>query len=259
MDAQDTGREMMSVIVKYSVEQATEFAAKEFARIVQRAADSRGACAVAMAGGTTPYVLYRKLAQTVATGKVPWEKVEVFFGDERDVPLDNVESNYCMARRTLLDNVPIEPTKVHPMRGDAEDLQAAAAEYEDVVRDLVPADPGGVPRFDLVLLGMGADGHTASLFPGTEALDVSDRLVIAYHVPVLGRKRMTFTFPLINAARDIVLLVTGEDKADAVARLLGHDEAAKRPIPAARIHTDDGRITLILDAAAAKQTGREPG
>ena len=258
MDAQDTGREMVSVVVKYSVEQATEFAAKEFARIVQEAVGSRGACSVALAGGTTPYVLYGKLAQTVATGKVPWNKVEVFFGDERDVPLDNVESNYCMVRRTLLDNVPIQPTKVHPMGADADDIQAAAAEYEGVIRNLVPSERGGVPRFDLILLGMGADGHTASLFPGTEAIDVSDRLVIGYHVPVLGRKRMTFTFPLINAARNIVLLVTGEDKADAVARLLGDDKEAKRSIPAARIHTDDGRITLILDAAAAKQTGREP-
>jgi 6-phosphogluconolactonase len=180
--------------------------------------------------------------------------VEIFFGDERDVPHDDVESNYNMALRTLLDFVPIQPTRVHPMRGDAADLPAAAAEYERIIRQLVPAGPAGTPVFDLVLLGMGVDGHTASLFPGTEALAVADKLVTSYFVPVLGRSRMTLTLPLINAARNVIFLVTGEDKASAVAVLMGNDKAARQRIPSAHVAPAAGKLTFILDQAAAKLT-----
>jgi 6-phosphogluconolactonase len=242
------------IIVRRTVSDATDAAALAFERIVRETVRRKDVCHVALSGGTTPYLLYKELARATATGDLPWGQVEIFFGDERDVPHDDVESNYNMALRTLLDFVPVQPTRVHPMRGDAADLPAAAAEYERIIRQTVPAGPDGTPVFDLVLLGMGVDGHTASLFPGTEALAVTDKLVTAYFVPVLGRSRMTFTLPLINAAKNVMFLVTGEDKAHAVADLMGHDEAARKRIPSAHVAPAGGKLTFILDQAAAKLT-----
>jgi 6-phosphogluconolactonase len=246
------------VIVRRTIPDATDAAARAFQRIVRDTLRKKDVCHVALAGGTTPYLLYKELAIPGAAGEVPWGQVEVFFGDERDVPLDDVESNYNMASRTLLNNVPVQPDRVHAMRADAPDVQAAATEYEQVLRRLVPAGTDGVPVLDLVLLGMGGDGHTASLFPGTYALEVADRLVLAYHVPVLGRQRMTFTLPLINAARNVLFLITGEDKAEAVSALLNPDPKAGGITPAARVAPKNGKLTIVLDQAAAKLTSLEP-
>jgi len=247
------------IIVEPTVEAAVEFVAGLFKTIVCEAASQRSACRMALAGGTTPRALYQRLAEDPSGEQVPWSQVEVFFGDERDVPLDHVESNYRMVQRTLLDHVPIHPMRVHPMRADAEDIEATAAEYERTVRQLVPAGQDGVPCFDLVLLGMGGDGHTASLFPGADALRENQRLVVAYHVPVLGRKRMTVTFPLINAARNVVLLVTGADKAQSVAVLLGPDTEARKALPAAGVNPAAGMLSIVLDAEAARSAGLKAG
>jgi len=198
-------------------------------------------------------LLYQQLARSCASGEVPWGQVQVFFGDERDVPHDHVESNYHMAAKTLLDHVPVEPGHVHPMPADSADLARAAADYEQNVRRVVPTAGGEIPRFDCILLGMGADGHTASLFPGTEAVGETGKLVTSNFVPVLGRNRMTFSFPLINAARSVILLVTGEDKAAAVAALLGDDPAARADLPVARLAMDE-RFILVLDAPAARRS-----
>jgi len=246
------------VIVRRTAADAADAAAAAFMAIVRDALRHQNVCHIALSGGTTPYLLYKDLASAAAISDLPWGGIEVFFADERDVPHDDIESNYNMALRTLLNNVPVQPTRVHPMRCDAPDLQAAAAEYEQTLRKIVPAGPDGVPVLDLILLGMGADGHTASLFPGTEALNESVKLVLAYHVPVLGRSRLTFTYPLINAARNVVFLVTGEDKAPAVAALLGNDPDARKNIPSACVAPKNGKLTLILDQAAAKMTSIEP-
>jgi 6-phosphogluconolactonase len=163
-----------------------------------------------------------------------------------------------MVQRTLLDHVPIDLAKVHPMPADAEDIQAAAAHYEQAIRQTVPTDGGQIPRFDLILLGMGGDGHTASLFPNTEALKEHQRLVYAGFVPVLGRNRMTFTYPLINAARNVMFLVTGSDKAEAVLGVLGDSEEIRRQLPAAAVQPTDGCLIVVLDAAAARLTGIAP-
>ncbi len=242
------------IVIEPTTPESATFVSDLFKTIICDAVAQRDACHVALAGGTTPHMLYQGLTAAAATGEVPWSGVTVFFGDERDVPLDHVESNYYMAQRTLLDHVPIEPDRIHPMRGDAEDLNAAAAEYEEIIRRQVPAGADGLPKFDLILLGMGADGHTASLFPNTDAVQEHKRLVVCNHVPVLGRSRMTFTFPLINSARHVVLMVTGEDKAAAVAKLVSNDPAVRKEIPAGRIELTDGTLTLVMDAAAAHQT-----
>ncbi len=241
----------LRVVIEDTVDQATRMVADLFKTIICDAVAQRNACFLALAGGTTPRLLYQRLAGEVPTQPLPWESVEVFFGDERDVPQDDVDSNFRMAQRTLLDHVPVPPDQIHPMPADAADLAAAAEGYEQAIREVVPADDG-TPRFDIVLLGMGGDGHTASLFPDTPALQERQKLVAGQFVPVLGRSRMTFTYPLINAARNIILLVTGPDKAESVATLLHGDADARSRIPAAGVRPTDGIVYLILDREAAR-------
>jgi len=245
------------VYVEPSVEQATGLASKFFKEVVSEAGGRDGLCHLALAGGTTPHGLYLRLASDGCSGEVPWQNVEVFFGDERDVPQDHVASNYRMAQRTLLDHVPIELVHIHPMPADSEDIQGAAAEYEKAIRKAVPSDEQGIPRFDLILLGMGGDGHTAGIFPNTEAVGETEKLVVAYRVPVLGRDRMTVTFPLINAARNVILFVTGADKADAVAKLLDNDPQARAELPVSHVDPAKGNFKIILDAAAARATNQK--
>ena len=246
------------IFVEPTAEQATGLASKFVKEAIGEAVQRHGACYAALAGGTTPHGLYLRLAADGVCGDVPWHDVAVFFGDERDVPQDHVESNYRMAQRTLLDHVPINLMHVHPMPADAEDLQAAAAEYEGTIRRFVPDGDGPAPRFDLILLGMGVDGHVASLFPNTDALQEAERLVVSYFVPVLGRNRMSFTYPLINAARSVILFVTGSDKGETIAALLGDDEQARRKLPASGVDPTDGKLLIILDAAAAKAANLKP-
>jgi len=240
------------VLVEPTAAQADVTAANLLRTMVCEAVSERGVCHLALAGGTTPRALYQDLARQAAQGDVPWHRTEVFFGDEHDVPQDHVDSIYNMVQRTLLDHVPIPPNRVHPMPGDAADPVSAAAEYEVTIRRIVPVEDGTIPRFDLILLGMGGDGHTASLFPGTDALRERKKLVTACLVPRLGRNRMTLTFPLLNAARNLIMLITGEDKAPAVSALLSDDPEARRKIPAAQIKPVSGKLYIVLDVAAAK-------
>ena len=246
------------VIVEGTAEQATAAAANLFKTIVCETVKQRGRVYIALAGGTTPHALYQKLASDATSGEVPWREVEVFFGDQRDVPQDHVESNYRMAQRALLDHVPIDPSRIHPMPADAEDIHTAAQQYEQTIRRAVPAEGAHVPRFDLILLGMGGDGHTASLFPNTDALKEHQRLIYAGFVPVLGRTRMTFTYTLINAARNVMFLVTGADKAEAVLGVLGDSEEIRKQLPAAAVRPTDGALIMVLDAAAARLIGIAP-
>ena len=255
MPEQKTDRKIM---VEATALTATAAAAKLVRSIVCESVADHGACTIALAGGTTPHALYQSLARTAMNDQVAWPSVEVFFSDERDVPLDDVESNYGMAQRTLLDHVPISPSRVYPMQADSADLDAAAAEYEAIIRDIVPAGADGIPRFDLILLGVGADGHTGSLFPRTAALSETRKLITVNSVPVLGRSRLTMTFPLINAARNVLMLVTGDDKAEMTAKLLGGDPVAAAGLPAAAVAPTNGRLVLVLDAASVRGTGLRP-
>jgi len=248
------GKSTAEVIVKSTSEDAAAAAANLFRKIVCQTVADRRVCNLALAGGTTPHELYEKLAAEVFDCDMPWPSVKVFFGDERDVPHDHVDSNYHMAQRALLDIAPVPPEQIHPMPADADDLNEAAEEYEQLIRRIVGGESEDTPGFDLILLGMGADGHTASLFPRTKALNETEKLVVSQYVPVLGRNRMTFTFPLINAARHVMFLITGEDKADAVAAILSKDEQRRKNFPAAFVKPTDGRLVFVLDTAAAKKT-----
>ncbi len=208
-------------------------AAEWLEREVARAIAGRGACALCLAGGRTPEPVYRALA---SASSIDWSRVEVFFGDERAVPPDHPDSNYLMVYRVLLSRVPVPAGQVHRMEAERSDREAAAREYE---RSL-PS------RLDILVLGMGPDGHTASLFPGSAALDERQRLV----VPVIGAKpppeRLTITPPVIEAARRVAVMATGQDKAAMVARAIEGPPAPKDvPVQLAR------RGTWFLDQAAA--------
>jgi 6-phosphogluconolactonase len=227
-------------------------AAEEFARLAGEAVRERGAFSVALAGGSTPRRLYALLADEGAPfrGLVPWQRTRVFFGDERHVPPDHPDSNFRMAREALLSRVPV--AGVHRIPGELADPGAAAAAYEADLRDafgLREGDPP--PRLDLLLLGLGADGHTASLFPGNPALGEQRRWVVAPWVDRLAVHRVTLTLPVLRRARAVVFLVAGAEKAPALARVLA--PAPDAPIlPAALVAREaEGPVLWLVDADAA--------
>jgi 6-phosphogluconolactonase len=212
----------------------------------QAAIDDHGTFHLALTGGSTPQIVCPLLVVPPRVLQLDWTKVEFFFGDERAVPARHPDSNYNLARQTLLDYLPrVAPGQIHRMIGEAADLDAAARAYQALLGRIVPKGASGVPAFDLIWLGMGPDGHTASLFPGTDALDESERWVVPNWVPQLDAWRLTLTFPILNAAREVNLVATGEEKAWAVrAAQAGTDEAV-----AGRVDAD--RTVWLVDHAAA--------
>ena len=232
----------MSVHVYESPEKLAEAAAREFATKAAEAIEERGRFAVVLAGGSTPKATYGILARDY-TDSIDWGKVHVFFGDERTVPPDHEDSNYRMAREALLDHIRVG--SVHRIRCELPPDDSAAA-YKEDLREFF----GGLPQFDLILLGIGGDGHTASLFPETPALEVQDRWVVANPVPKLDTTRVTLTVPVINAARLVVFLVAGEDKAEALKEILEGD-ADPREYPATLVRPPTGP-DWMLDHAAAR-------
>jgi len=222
-----------------------EAAAGEFARVASEAVSTRGRFSVALSGGSTPRALFELLASDAWTARLPWGEIHVFWADERCVPPDHADSNFGMARDFLLSRVPLCGEKVHRMRGE-EDPAAAAMDYENELKHELGPDGA----LDLILLGMGADGHTASLFPGTPALAESARLVVANYVPSLGSWRLTLTLPCLNAARHVVFLVAGADKSESVTRALAGDADPAPLPPAARVRPRSGKLIWLLDGAA---------
>jgi 6-phosphogluconolactonase len=221
-------------------------AATEFAALATQAVDFRGRFTVALSGGSTPKSLYVLLASN-SISKIPWDKTYFFFGDERHVPPDDPESNYRMARVTgLLARVPADHVfRVHTEQKDAD---TAARAYEETLRQFFALQPGEFPRFDLVLLGLGPDGHTASLFPGTSALNENIRLVVANWVDKFQSYRITLTLPVLNHAACAVFLVSGADKASTVREVLRNDQAN---LPSQKVHPANGRLLWLMDRGAA--------
>ncbi|HVF55355.1 MAG TPA: 6-phosphogluconolactonase [Pyrinomonadaceae bacterium] len=222
-------------------------AANRFVELARAAVASKGTFAVALAGGSTPRSVYELLAGEEFRGAVEWGSVHVFFGDERCVPPDDADSNYRMANEALLSRVPIPTENVHRIRGES-DAAANASLYEDEMRAFF----GDVdwPRLDLVFLGMGEDGHTASLFPGTEALAETRAWVVANWVEKLGAWRVTLTAPTINHAAHIVFIVNGAAKAARLAEVI---KGERRPaeLPAQLVRPIDGILEWLVDRAAA--------
>ena len=234
----------MSVQVFETPELLAEAAARAFVEGAAEAIAERGRFAVALAGGSTPKATYEVLARDHAGG-VDWPNVHVFFGDERTVPPDHGDSNYRMAREALLDHVPVG--FVHRMRGELPPDEAAAS-YEGELNEFFGGEP---PALDLVMLGIGEDGHTASLFPQTPALEATDRLVVANPVPKLETTRLTLTAPVLNVARRVVFLVAGEGKSEALAQILEGD-ADPRAYPAKLVRPPSGPIWIVdRDAAGS--------
>jgi 6-phosphogluconolactonase len=225
-------------------------AAETFAVAAVDAVEARGVFSVALSGGSTPAGLYTLLATDPGLRRrIPWDNAQIFWSDERHVPPDSPDSNYRMANATLLTHVPLRADQVHRVEGENPDASDAAERYEDEVRSVI--DRGAqVPRLDLVLLGIGADGHTASLFPGSPALAEKHRLVVSNWVEAFGADRITMTLPMINAARLVMFLVAGKEKAAAVREVL-RPSPGTPPLPARLVNAVDGRVIWCLDAAAA--------
>jgi 6-phosphogluconolactonase len=219
--------------------------AQRIADAAGRAIANHGAFTLALSGGSTPKPVYELLAQEPFRSQIDWEKVEIYFGDERCVPADSPQSNYRMANEALLSKVPIPSDNVFRMRGEI-DPHTAAIEYGQMLKSRL--GDGGL---DLVLLGMGPDGHTASLFPGTEALDETHHRCVANFVPKMNAWRITLTAPFLNRSFDVMFLVAGADKEPMVSRAL---EGSGDPIPVQLIQPQ-GRLVWLLDAAAAGMHG----
>lgn len=232
----------------------SEAAAQYVADSAQRAIAERGRFTLALAGGSTPRRLYQLLATPSWRERIAWERWHFFLGDERLVPPTDKDSNFGMARDALLDHVPVGAAQIHRVPTEAGDADTVAARYEAEIRDFFGRSTNERPRFDLVLLGMGSDGHTASLFPDKPTLEETERLVMASPPGVLPPPvdRVTFTFPLLNAARAVAFLVAGEDKRPALRAVqAGLPFGDAGAAPAARVRPVDGELRWFVDAAAA--------
>ncbi len=216
--------------------------------VIEDAVRARGVAHVAISGGHTPRPLYRLLAHSPWQERIPWAHTHIWWVDERCVPPDHPESNYATAYALWLQHQPV--VIIHRIRGE-ESPERAAALYEQELQQLF--DPRAWPRFDLILLGMGADGHTASLFPGDAALRVRDAWVTVGHAPSPPHARVTLTLPLINQARHILFLVAGHNKAPALRRVF--QEVSPHPPPAALVDPEDGQLLWLLDEAVAQDAG----
>ena len=231
-------------------------AAEEFVRTARAAIGAQGRFTVALSGGSTPKGLYSLLAANYAD--FAWSRVFLFFGDERHVPPTDPDSNYRMVHESLLTKIVIPAENVFRVPAENPGAAAAASDYEAQIRgffELRPEiRPGEFPRFDLILLGLGPDGHTASLFPDSPALDESSRLVVANWVAKLNAYRITFTFPVLNRAAEVMFMAIGADKADMLHKVLEGKNIP--PLPSQRVKPSDGNLLWMLDEAAAAKLTR---
>jgi 6-phosphogluconolactonase len=230
-------------------------AALRFIEIARESIAARGRFSVALAGGSTPKRIYELLASDELSNQLDWSHVHIFFGDERCVPPDDAESNYRMANESLLARVALPEQNVHRMRGEG-DAVANARLYEDELRGYFDGEDW--PQFDLVMLGMGDDGHTASLFPGTRALDVHAAWVTANWVEKFNAFRVTLTVPAINHARHVMFIITGASKAERLQEVLYGAREPQR-LPSQLIQPHEGGLAWFLDEAAAKLLRKDEG
>jgi 6-phosphogluconolactonase len=249
--SEEAARVEQRVVVAADAAALTIAAAGHLRRGIGDAIAARGACWIALAGGRTPRAVYEQLAGA-GTPAIDWTRVHVAFGDERVVPPDHADSNYAMAKAALFDRVPLPASQIHRIEGERGDAAGAADAYAAHLSRALALAPGAWPVLDLVLLGVGPDGHTASLFPHTPALAVTDRLAAAAIAPSPPASRVTLTYPVLNAARAVVVLVSGADKAGAVARAFD-DEVPVADCPVRGVRPAAGSLTWHLDAAAASK------
>ncbi len=225
-------------------------AAAEFIALASTAIRDHEKFSVALSGGSTPKSLYSVLARSA----LPWDKIFFFWSDERHVPPDHPESNYRMAKEALLSIVPVPPENIFRVRAEEKDANVVAKDYEEALRSFFRLRPGEFPRFDLILLGLGPDGHTASLFPNTPALNETKRLVVANWVEKFKTNRITFTYPVLNYAACVIFLVSGGDKSEIVREVLENPGA---DLPSQKVHPANGRLLWLLDKDAASKLSKK--
>ena len=236
----------MEIVIKPDLVALSEYAAELFVARAGADTENGGRFSVALSGGSTPKELYRLLASASVRERIDWARVYFFFSDERCVPPDSPESNYRMADETLLTPLEVPDSNIFRWHGE-EKPEKAAADYEFEIKSFFRSD---MPVFDLVLLGMGSDGHTASLFPHSPALHESESLAVSNWVEKLNSFRLTFTYRLINNAANVMFLVAGKDKAEVLARVL-RGEGRVEELPSRGVQPEDGNLIWAVDASAA--------
>ena len=231
--------------------EVTKAAAEMFTVAAERAVNTRGLARIAISGGSTPKAMFQLLADASAPyrARVPWAKLELFWVDERCVQPDDPESNFGMTKAAMLDKIPLPAANIHRMEGEL-DPEEAASRYESEIRNTFKLEGAETPTFDLILLGLGPDGHTASLFPHTAGLGEMARIVIANHVPQKDTWRLTLTWPVITQGREVAFLMEGTEKAEMIERIFtgAYDPET---YPAQLIRPANGKLTLLMDCAAA--------
>ncbi len=229
-------------------------AAVELNRMAKECVAARGIFTLSLAGGSTPRKLYGLLGSDPEFRDFPWEKTHLFFGDERHVPPSHIDSNYLMTSTTLLSSGLVPAPNVHRIRAELPDANVAALDYDVEMHEFFTQEMrrDGFPRFDVILLGMGPDGHTASLFPGSKALEEKDRWVVANWVEKFNSARITFTFPVLNAAATVLMLVAGKDKTDMMHNVLVANRN-EHVYPVQRVQPVNGAKIWMLDEAAAER------
>ncbi len=239
----------MHIAIYPDIDTLSHEAAQYIVRIASESIVTRGRFTIALSGGTTPRTLYGLLGSEPYRGQIDWALVDIFWSDERCVPPDSPDSNYHMAQEVLLSRIPIPAQQVHRMPADQPDRDAASQAYAEEMQRTFGTN--GIPSFDLIQLGMGPEGHTASLFPHQASLHEQQRLVIPVSVPKPPPDRLTFTPPVLNAARNVLFLVTGADKADALHAVL---EGPYQPdeYPAQIVRPPHGEVVWMLDTAVAQ-------
>lgn len=239
---------MQTPVILENLKDLNQQVAQWFSQIASQAISDHGKCHIALAGGNTPRALYELLASEAFAGQVDWQHVNFYFGDERAVPLDHEQSNFRMAHEAMLDKLSIPATNIFPLIPDLDNLENSAQHYEKILKRELPLSDEGIPVFDLILLGMGADGHTASLFPDSEILQNRQNLVARVYVQKLNAWRVSFTYPLINAAAHIAIMVVGDDKAGKLKEIFV-DQSGNAPIKNIK---PSGELRWYLDSTAAK-------
>ena len=227
-------------------------AADEFVKLAREAIQRKGTFMVALSGGSTPKALYSLLAERTEKRigpEIPWAQIHLFFGDERHVPPDHPDNNYRMANEAMISKVPVPAQNVHRVHAENKDAAAAAADYDETLVRVFSLSGTQPPRFDLILLGMGPDGHTASLFPGSSGVQELAKRVIANWVPKFNSFRVTFTRPVLNNAAEVLLLVCGADKAPSLSEVMGSGDPNTYPVK--YVQPNEGKLIWLLDRAAA--------
>jgi len=244
------GDQEPEIVIARDLDDLHRQAAEFVTRYIMNRARPGNRVAIALSGGTTPRGLYERLAGENLRHKIPWSRVHLFWGDERCVPPENPESNYRTADESLISRVPIPLENIHRMPGEKTDPQKAADAYERTLRDFFRTAPGEWPAFDLALLGVGSDGHTASLFPGSPVLEETRRWVAAPYVEKLKAHRLTLTLPVFNHADQVIFLAAGREKAPVMREWVSQENRTAR-FPFEMIRPLSGRLLFLLDREAA--------